>query len=104
MHTTSILSFIEGSPFQTTTELLRSVAHPLRIKILNFIGQNQPIKVKGIYKELKMDQSIASQHLRILKNSQLVTYKRKGKEIFYSLNIDNLSKIATIVNKHFGVN
>ena len=101
MHTTSILSFIEGDTFETTSSLLRSLAHPLRIKMLNFIELNQPVNVNSIYKELMMDQSIASQHLRILKDKQMVTYKRKGKEIYYSLNLDNLAKVACIVNKHF---
>jgi len=104
MHTTSILSFIEGNSFDKTSSLLRSIAHPLRIKILNFIGENQPVKVNSIYNELKMDQSIASQHLRILKDNQMVTYKRQGKEVYYSLNIDQLSKIATITNKYFAAN
>ncbi len=104
MHTTSILSFIGENTFETTSSLLRSIAHPLRIRILNFIGQNQPVKVNTIYKDLALDQSITSQHLRILKDNQVVTYERKGKEIYYSLHIDNLSKIATIVNKHFAAN
>jgi|APTNR8051073442_1049403.scaffolds.fasta_scaffold29599_2 DNA-binding transcriptional ArsR family regulator len=104
MHTTSLLSFTEENPFKTTSLLLRSVAHPLRIKMLNFIGQNQPVKVKSIYKELKIEQSIASQHLRVLKDNQVVIYTRKGKEIYYSLHINNLSKIAATVNKHFAIN
>jgi len=104
MHTTSILSFIEGGTFETTCSLLKSLAHPLRIKMLNFIGQHQPVNVNSIFKELNINQSIVSQHLRVLKDNRMVTYKRKGKEIYYSLQIDNLSKIATIVNKHFEAN
>jgi len=87
MHTTSILSFIEGDTFETTSSFIKSLAHPLRIKMLNYIGLNQPVNVKSIYNELKMDQPIASQHLRILKDNQMVTYKRKGKEIYYSLHL-----------------
>ncbi|MDQ3018202.1 MAG: metalloregulator ArsR/SmtB family transcription factor, partial [Bacteroidota bacterium] len=54
---------------QVSTELMRALAHPLRLKILEFLDQNKNIQVNQIYNTLKIEQSIASQHLRILKNA-----------------------------------
>jgi ArsR family transcriptional regulator len=49
---------------QVSTELMRALAHPLRMKILEFLDQNKNIQVNQIYNTLKIEQSIASQHLR----------------------------------------
>ena len=42
-----------------STELMRALAHPLRLKILEFLDQNKNIQVNQIYNTLKIEQSIA---------------------------------------------
>lgn len=78
--------------------ILRALAHPLRFKILNFINENDSVNVYSIYSVLNLDQSITSQQLRILREAGVVYTKRKGKEIFYSLQISQLKKIAEILS------
>ncbi|MEM6697105.1 MAG: metalloregulator ArsR/SmtB family transcription factor, partial [Bacteroidota bacterium] len=55
-----------------SSEILRALAHPLRMKILEFIDQNDEINVNKIYNTLRLEQSITSQHLRILRLAGLV--------------------------------
>jgi len=73
---------------ETTAAKLRALAHPLRISILNYIESNQPVKVRHIHSDLSLDQSITSQHLRILRDADLVRTRREGKFIFYLVNRD----------------
>jgi len=73
--------------------ILRALNHPLRIKILAFIHKNKKTHVNKIYKSLKMEQSITSQHLRILREAGLVDTHRKGKFIIYSINYPKLNSI-----------
>ena len=40
-----------------STDILRALAHPLRIKILSFIDQNDEINVNKIYNTLDLEQS-----------------------------------------------
>jgi DNA-binding transcriptional ArsR family regulator len=61
------------------------LAHPLRMKILEFIDKNKTINVNKIYNTMKLEQSITSQHLKILRASGLVHTHREGKFIHYSL-------------------
>jgi DNA-binding transcriptional ArsR family regulator len=77
----------------TSTELLRAIAHPLRLTILAFIDENKIINVNKIYNTLKLEQSITSQHLRILRNADLVDTKREGKFIYYSVNYDKVEQV-----------
>ena len=81
-----------------SSEILRALAHPLRLKILEFIDNNDSINVNKIYNTLKLEQSITSQHLRILRINGLVITKRDGKYIHYSVNYDGIKNAVDSVN------
>jgi DNA-binding transcriptional ArsR family regulator len=85
---------------QTSSEVLRAVAHPLRMKILEFIDRNEEINVNKIYNTLGLEQSITSQHLRILRQVNLVHTEREGKYIHYSINYDKLRDAVDSI-QHF---
>jgi predicted transcriptional regulator len=63
---------INNERLQVSSDILRALAHPLRMKILEFIDKNKTINVNKIYNTLKLEQSITSQHLKILRASGLV--------------------------------
>ena len=52
--------------------LMRALAHPLRLKILEYIDQKGETNVNKIYRELQIEQSITSQHLKILRLAGVV--------------------------------
>ena len=78
-------------------DIVRALAHPLRLKILNFIDKNPSTNVNNIYNSLGLEQSITSQHLRILRVANLVISGRNGKEIRYSVNIDKIKDIIVAI-------
>ena len=77
----------------TSARILRALAHPLRMKILEFIDQNEEINVNKIYSSLNLEQSITSQHLRVLRAEGLVITKREGKFINYSIDYSVMDKV-----------
>lgn len=83
-----------------SSEILRALAHPLRMKILEFIDQNEEVNVNKIYSSLHLEQSITSQHLRILRLADLVETNRSGKYVFYSLKYENIQNAALAIH-HF---
>ncbi len=82
---------VNHEKLQESADILRALAHPLRIKILEFIDQNDAINVNKIYNTLNLEQSITSQHLRILRLAGLVITEREGKFIHYSLDYDKIN-------------
>ena len=66
--------------------IMRALSHPLRLDILNVIDENKEVSVGDIYKALKIEQALASQQLRILRQAELVLTRRHQKFIFYRLN------------------
>ncbi|MCG8328185.1 MAG: metalloregulator ArsR/SmtB family transcription factor [Chitinophagales bacterium] len=89
---------ISNERLEASAEVLRAVAHPLRMKILEFIDKNDEINVNKIYNTLNLEQSITSQHLRILRLAGLVITQRDGKYIHYSIDYDKLANVVGSVN------
>jgi len=90
---------INYEQLQDSSEVLRALAHPLRMKILQFIDQNESVHVNKIYNTLNLEQSITSQHLRILRLANLVETERDGKFIHYSINYDKVSRAVEAINR-----
>ena len=87
-------NFLEDS-----TETLRAIAHPIRIAIIDLLYSNGRMTVTDIYKQLKIEQAIASHHLRILKNKRVVAAQREGKNAYYSLTNEDFYEIVQTLAK-----
>jgi ArsR family transcriptional regulator len=89
--------YLNADKLEVASELMRALAHPLRLKIVEFLDTNKNINVNKIYNTLKLEQSITSQHLRILRTSGLVLTEKEGKYIHYHVNYEKIKHtIATI--------
>lgn len=82
---------------RVSSELMRAMAHPLRLRILAFIDQHGTINVNKIYNTLKIEQSITSQHLRILRDAGVLLAERDGKYIHYTIDYAIVSKVERAV-------
>jgi DNA-binding transcriptional ArsR family regulator len=78
---------------------LRAINHPLRKKLLELIDAKGKTPVTDIYSKLKIEQSVCSQHLAILRRANVVTTRRDGKKIFYSVNGKRISEITALAAK-----
>jgi DNA-binding transcriptional ArsR family regulator len=56
------------------------------------------LTVTEIFIKLRLEQSVASQHLAILRKAGVLATERDGKFIYYKLNEDRIKEISTIVN------
>ncbi len=86
-----------------SAELTRALAHPLRLKILEFIDQNDKLKVNVIYKHLQIEQSLTSQHLKILRLAGVVIAEKDGKYMYYSIDYDVVRRAQKAVAKFIKV-
>lgn len=92
----------DNEKLHVSCELMRALAHPLRLKILEFIDNNERTNVNKIYHSLKLEQSITSQHLRILRLAGVVDADRDGKFIHYKINYDIVAKAKKAVDRFLG--
>ena len=80
---------------------MRALVHPLRLRIISYIDQHENTNVNKIYHALKLEQSITSQHLKILRDADLVRTERNGKYIHYSLNYAKIEHMNMMVMDYF---
>jgi len=71
--------------FNDSAELLKVVAHPVRLALVKFMIENGPLNVTSLYEEFGMPQSTVSQHLSKLKSVKVISGIRKGLEIYYEV-------------------
>ena len=76
---------------------LRSINHKLRKQIVKLLEESGKLTVTEIYVKLRLEQSVASQHLAILRRAGVVRTDREGKFIFYSLDKKRISEISELI-------
>ena len=93
---------IDNDKLQVSSEMLRALSHPLRMKNLEFIDKNKSINVNKIYNTLKLEQSITSQHLRIMRSTGIVQTERVGKYIHYTIDYSKISSAVKAIGSFIG--
>ena len=79
--------------------VLRAINHKLRQRIIDLLEENESMTVTDIYIKLRLEQSVASQHLAILRRACVVNTERQGKFIHYSLNKERLGQISQLIEE-----
>jgi DNA-binding transcriptional ArsR family regulator len=85
---------IDAIKLKKAALVLRAVNHPLRQKMLKSIHQKQAVNVSDLYKALRIEQSVASQHLAILRKAGFVAAERDGRIIYYSVKYDRIKELT----------
>lgn len=80
----------------------KGIGNANRFRVLEALMKS-PKTVSEIVKKVKLPQPAVSQHLKVLKASELVTSERKGQEVYYAINVaymaSLLQKLAAGVGK-----
>ena len=79
--------------------ILRAINHKLRQQIMKLINENEKMTVTEIYIQLRLEQSVASQHLAILRRAGFVKTDREGKFIYYSVNAGRLEEVNKLIHE-----
>ena len=82
--------------------ILRALNHKLRQQIVKLIDEHQKMTVTEIYVKLRLEQSVASQHLAILRRAGIVITTREGKFIFYTVDYNRLEQVNQFVEQLVG--
>ena len=84
--------------YEELTKLLKALAHPARLKIVIGLIKNE-CNVAQIQSVLGLPQSTISQHLRILKNADIIKGRREGNKTCYRVIDARVRKIMEIIKR-----
>ena len=81
--------------------LLKALAHPARIAIVEYLLSVDTCICKDIVAELPLAQATVSQHIKALKNSGIIQGTVEGKAICYCLNPEPFKKMEHFMGQIF---
>lgn len=73
---------------------LAALAHPVRLRLLRQIGSMQSCCVKEMVSQVGMAQSTVSQHLKVLVEAGLISYRPDRPRSCYRINVGALGDLA----------
>lgn len=82
---------------ESAANMLKAIAHPMRIAILSLLETEPKLTVSEIHKSIGIEQSSTSHHLGILKDKGVLVSKRDGKNTYYSLKHENFAKVIECI-------
>ncbi len=74
-------------------KIMRLLADATRLRVITML-QSGELNVTSLCKRLSLAQPTVSHHLGLLRAMGLVKTRRKGKQVFYSLNSENIESLA----------
>lgn len=86
--------------YNDIAELLKVLAHPIRICIVKNLLENGECNVGYMHTCLKIPQSTVSQHLQKLRVAGIIQGKRNGVEINYKIKD---KRIGNLINSIFSI-
>ncbi len=101
-NTSDALQNIDYLRIKKAALVLRALNHKLRQQIIKTINEHKRITVTELYVKLRLEQSVASQHLAILRKADIVSTVREGKFIFYTINEERIVAINDFVKNLVG--
>ncbi|MBK5252627.1 MAG: winged helix-turn-helix transcriptional regulator [Peptostreptococcaceae bacterium] len=70
--------------FNKSAGIFKALAHPTRLKILHIL-EKEELCVCTIYEALDLEQSNVSQHLKVLRDKDILRTRREGPMIMYRI-------------------
>jgi len=79
---------------------LKAMSHPLRLKILCVLG-TESISVQDIVEQVGTSQSNISQHLAILREKDILGYKKEANRVYYYIDDERMLKLIRMMRDVF---
>ncbi len=84
----------------TASRSLKAISHPLRLKILCILGENE-VSVQDIVECVGTSQSNISQHLAILRDKGILASRKEANRVFYRVGDARTLKLISMMQEVF---
>ena len=88
-----VINEAEAERLERIAYILKTVAHPLRLGVTKLLEVNPRMSVTEICEALGAEQSLTSHHLQNMRLKGLLSVKRQGRSMLYSLKEKDVSLI-----------
>jgi ArsR family transcriptional regulator len=89
----NVINKQEAEKLERIAFILKTVAHPIRLGIIHLLEQHPRLSVSEICTMLNSEQSLTSHHLQNMRVKGILSVKRDGRSMLYSLKERDVSLI-----------
>ncbi len=93
MDTKTYINNEEVEKLERIAFILKTIAHPLRLGVIHLLEQYPRLSVSAICEKLNSEQSLTSHHLQNMKLKGILSSKKEGRSMLYSLKERDVSLI-----------
>jgi DNA-binding transcriptional ArsR family regulator len=83
---------------QETSAFFKALGHPARLAILKYLAETRVCMTGDISDELPLSRSTVNQHLKELKDLNLIRGEISGAKVEYCLNISKLGRMKVLLD------
>jgi DNA-binding transcriptional ArsR family regulator len=83
-------------------DIFQALAHPTRLAILELLSAGE-LSAGALIEKLGMEQANVSQHLAVLRAKQLVSNRKAGNQVFYSVRDPIIIEVLNLMRTYFHV-
>lgn len=87
---------MEHDQIEEVAQLLKSIAHPIRLKILCLL-RDKELSVGDIHREVKTTHANITQHLNILRNQGIVSYRKDANFIYNRIDDQRINELMHVI-------
>lgn len=80
---------------QLKAEFFKTLGHPARIRVLELLSERE-MSVGEILPEVRLEASNLSQQLAVLRRAGLVTTRKEGSAVYYSLTSPHVAELLAV--------
>jgi ArsR family transcriptional regulator len=96
---TDLHLYVDSERLQRAADVLKTVAHPVRLGIIGFLeAGEQP--VARICERIGAPQPSISHHLNLMKARGILSSRRNGSQVLYSVANKNVIEVVHCVGRH----
>lgn len=98
---TAIVDLIDkNEQIETAARALKAISHPLRLKILCVLGENE-VCVQDIVEAVGTSQSNISQHLAILRDKGVLLTRKDANRVYYRVGDRRTLQLVVLMREVF---
>lgn len=86
---------IESEKLLLAVNMLKVIAHPVRLSIIDLLTENKKMTVLEIQEVLKIEQAVTSQHLTLLEDKGVLLSEKIGRNKYVSMRYPKMKNILT---------
>ena len=89
---------VEKKKLERAAYVLKCMAHPMRLGIIDLLEQRDRLTVSQLQEVLQIEQSLLSHHLTNMRDKGILGTHREGKNIYYFLADTSITDIISCIH------